>query len=70
MCRGCLLVRQSFFHDDSRALDDVGGGISRCFGLHFSFRPTHGGLSLNIGKIYINFLPTYPSLYVLDTYIN
>ncbi|KAL1812927.1 hypothetical protein ACET3Z_022992 [Daucus carota] len=46
--RGCLLVRQSFFHDDSRALDDVGGGISRCFGLHSSFRPTHGGLSLNI----------------------
>ncbi|KAH9793460.1 protein argonaute 16 [Citrus sinensis] len=25
---GCLLVRQSFFHDDSRNLVDVGGGVS------------------------------------------
>ncbi|KAK1389079.1 Exonuclease/helicase-like [Heracleum sosnowskyi] len=46
--RGCLLVRQSFFHDDSRMLTDVGGGVAGCRGLHSSFRPTHGGLSLNI----------------------
>ncbi|OMP10379.1 Argonaute/Dicer protein, PAZ [Corchorus olitorius] len=26
--RGCLLVRQSFFHDDSHSYVDVGGGVS------------------------------------------
>ena len=49
-CRGCLLVRQSFFHDDSRNFTDVGGGVTGCRGFHSSFRPTHGGLSLNMGK--------------------
>lgn len=69
MCRGCLLVRQSFFHDDSRMLTDVGGGVAGCRGLHSSFRPTHGGLSLNIGKrcyIFI-FLPLCPRVYVQRT---
>ncbi|XP_074358514.1 protein argonaute 16-like [Apium graveolens] len=46
--RDCLLVRQSFFHDDSRMLTSVGGGVSACRGLHSSFRPTQGGLSLNL----------------------
>ncbi|KAK1389077.1 Argonaute [Heracleum sosnowskyi] len=46
--RNCLLVRQSFFHDDIRMFTDIGGGVSACRGLHSSFRPTHGGLSLNI----------------------
>lgn len=46
--RGCLLVRQSFFHDDSRNFVDVGGGVVGCRGFHSSFRTTHGGLSLNM----------------------
>ncbi|KAL8116845.1 hypothetical protein AgCh_023139 [Apium graveolens] len=46
--RDCLLVRQSFFHDDSRMLTSVGGGVSACRGLHSSFRPNQGGLSLNL----------------------
>ena len=47
--RGCLLVRQSFFSDDSRNLVDLTGGVSGCRGLHSSFRTTMGGLSLNMG---------------------
>lgn len=50
MYRDCLLVRQSFFNDDSRMITNIGGGISACRGLHSSFRPTHEGLLLNIGK--------------------
>ncbi|KAH6789003.1 Argonaute family protein [Perilla frutescens var. frutescens] len=46
--RGCLLVRQSFFHDDSRMFTDVGGGVTGVRGLHSSFRPTLDGLSLNM----------------------
>ncbi|KAK6134690.1 hypothetical protein DH2020_031615 [Rehmannia glutinosa] len=46
--RGCLLVRQSFFHDDSRMFTDVGGGVTGVRGFHSSFRPTLGGLSLNM----------------------
>lgn len=46
--RGCLLVRQSFFHDDSRNFTDVGGGVMSCRGFHSSFRPTDGGLTLNM----------------------
>ncbi|KAF8008162.1 hypothetical protein BT93_K1987 [Corymbia citriodora subsp. variegata] len=46
--RGCLLVRQSFFHDDSRYFTDVGGGVAGVRGFHASFRPTQGGLSLNM----------------------
>ncbi|XP_059282299.1 protein argonaute 16-like [Lycium ferocissimum] len=46
--RGCLLVRQSFFHDDSRNFTDIGGGVMGCKGLHSSFRPTDGGLTLNM----------------------
>ncbi|XP_061342439.1 protein argonaute 16 [Gastrolobium bilobum] len=46
--RGCLLVRQSFFHDDLRNFTDVGGGVTGVQGFHSSFRPTQGGLSLNM----------------------
>ncbi|XP_019159475.1 PREDICTED: protein argonaute 16 [Ipomoea nil] len=46
--RGCLLVGQSFFHDDSRNFTEIGGGVSGCWGFHSSFHPTHGGLSLNM----------------------
>ncbi|KAI9176883.1 hypothetical protein LWI28_008243 [Acer negundo] len=46
--RGCLLVRQSFFHDDSRNFVDLGGGVTGVRGFHSSFRPTQGGLSLNM----------------------
>lgn len=45
--RGCLLVRQAFFHSDGHPMK-VGGGVIGIRGLHSSFRPTHGGLSLNI----------------------
>ncbi|XP_010556972.1 PREDICTED: protein argonaute 6 [Tarenaya hassleriana] len=45
--RGCLLVRQSFFSDTRHSVD-VGGGVTGIRGFHSSFRPTHGGLSLNI----------------------
>ncbi|XP_065875578.1 protein argonaute 16 [Euphorbia lathyris] len=46
--RGCLLVRQSFFHDDSRNFIEVGGGATGVQGFHSSFRTTQGGLSLNM----------------------
>ncbi|KAL2493541.1 Protein argonaute 6 [Forsythia ovata] len=46
--RGCLLVRQSFFHDDLRMFTDVGGGVTGVRGFHSSFRPNLGGLSLNM----------------------
>ncbi|GMH12548.1 hypothetical protein Nepgr_014389 [Nepenthes gracilis] len=46
--QGCLLVRQSFFHNDPRNFADVGGGVLGCRGFHSSFRGTQGGLSLNI----------------------
>ncbi|KAL6009687.1 hypothetical protein ACLOJK_000116 [Asimina triloba] len=47
-CRGCLLVRQSFFHNEPRNFVDIGGGIAGCRGFHSSFRTSQGGLSLNI----------------------
>ncbi|GAY50847.1 hypothetical protein CUMW_129820 [Citrus unshiu] len=46
--QGCLLVRQSFFHNDPKNFADVGGGVLGCRGFHSSFRTTQGGLSLNI----------------------
>ncbi|KAK2971923.1 hypothetical protein RJ640_011704 [Escallonia rubra] len=46
--QGCLLVRQSFFHNEPRNFADVGGGVLGCRGFHSSFRTTQGGLSLNI----------------------
>ncbi|KGN47971.1 protein argonaute 16 isoform X1 [Cucumis sativus] len=46
--RGCLLVRQSFFHDDSRNFADVGGGVTGVRGFHSSFRLAQDGLSLNM----------------------
>ncbi|XP_034688176.1 protein argonaute 4-like [Vitis riparia] len=46
--QGCLLVRQSFFHNDPKNFIDLGGGVLGCRGFHSSFRTTQGGLSLNI----------------------
>ncbi|XP_010520483.1 PREDICTED: protein argonaute 4-like [Tarenaya hassleriana] len=46
--QGCLLVRQSFFHNDVKNFEKLGGGIIGCRGFHSSFRTTQSGLSLNI----------------------
>ncbi|KAJ8421144.1 hypothetical protein Cgig2_007605 [Carnegiea gigantea] len=46
--QGCLLVRQSFFHNDAKNFTDIGGGVLGCRGFHSSFRGTESGLSLNI----------------------
>ncbi|KAK8581489.1 hypothetical protein V6N12_071710 [Hibiscus sabdariffa] len=46
--QGCLLVRQSFFHDNQNNFTDIGGGVLGCRGFHSSFRATQGGISLNI----------------------
>ncbi|KAL2230587.1 UNVERIFIED_CONTAM: Protein argonaute 4A [Sesamum indicum] len=46
--QGCLLVRQSFFHNEPRNFIDLGGGVVGCRGFHSSFRATQGGLSLNM----------------------
>ncbi|KAJ8440702.1 hypothetical protein Cgig2_005433 [Carnegiea gigantea] len=46
--QGCLLVRQSFFHDEPRRFEDIGGGVLACRGFHSSFRATQAGLSLNM----------------------
>ncbi|KAL3349324.1 hypothetical protein AABB24_022451 [Solanum stoloniferum] len=46
--RGCLVVRQSFFHNEPRNFVDLGGGVSGCRGFHASFRATQGSLSLNM----------------------
>uniref|UniRef100_A0A6N2K050 Piwi domain-containing protein n=1 Tax=Salix viminalis TaxID=40686 RepID=A0A6N2K050_SALVM len=46
--QGCLLVRQSFFHNDPKNYVDLGGGVLGCRGFHSSFRASQGGLSLNM----------------------
>ncbi|WCJ28670.1 Argonaute family protein [Euphorbia peplus] len=46
--QGCLLVRQSFFHNDAKNFVDLEGGVLGCRGFHSSFRVTQGGLSLNM----------------------
>ncbi|KAI4332860.1 hypothetical protein L6164_017736 [Bauhinia variegata] len=46
--QGCVLVCQSFFHDNPRNYTDIGGGVQGCQGFHSSFRATQGGLSLNV----------------------
>ncbi|WCJ42176.1 Argonaute family protein [Euphorbia peplus] len=46
--QGCLLVRQSFFHNDASNFVNLEGGVRGCSGFHSSFRVTQGGLSLNI----------------------
>ncbi|KAH0929878.1 hypothetical protein HID58_015605, partial [Brassica napus] len=46
--QGCLLVRQSFFHNDPSNCEPVGGNILGCRGFHSSFRTTQGGMSLNM----------------------
>lgn len=54
--RGCLLVRQSFFHNDPKNFSDVGGGVLGCRGFHSSFRTTQSGLSLNIGNVLLLYM--------------
>lgn len=49
------MVRQSFFHDDTRTFSDVGGGVTAVKGFYSSFRLTHGGLSLNMGITHLVF---------------
>ncbi|ESQ42126.1 hypothetical protein EUTSA_v10015501mg [Eutrema salsugineum] len=46
--QGCLLVRQSFFHNDAKFFSKEHGGFYLCRGFHSSFRTTQGGLSLNM----------------------
>ncbi|KAJ6317231.1 hypothetical protein OIU76_012886 [Salix suchowensis] len=46
--QGCLLVRQSFFHNNPRNFIELGGGVMGCRGFHSSFRAAQNGLSLNI----------------------
>jgi hypothetical protein len=48
-CRGCLIVRQSFFHNNPDKFVDLGGGVMGCPGFHSSFRGSQSGLSLNMG---------------------
>ncbi|OMO85368.1 Argonaute/Dicer protein, PAZ [Corchorus capsularis] len=46
--KGYLLVRQSFFQNDSANFVPIEGGVLGCRGFHSSFRTSQGGLSLNI----------------------
>ncbi|WVZ71614.1 hypothetical protein U9M48_020181 [Paspalum notatum var. saurae] len=46
--QGCLLVRQSFFHNNPANFVALGGGVMGFRGFHSSFRATQSGLSLNI----------------------
>ncbi|KAF8724800.1 hypothetical protein HU200_020737 [Digitaria exilis] len=46
--QGCLIVRQSFFHNNPSNFVDLGGGVVGCRGFHSSFRGTQSGLSLNM----------------------
>ncbi|WJX36419.1 hypothetical protein P8452_24298 [Trifolium repens] len=46
--QGCLLIRQSFFHENPRNIKNLGGGVQCCRGFHSSFRVTQRGLSLNV----------------------
>ncbi|CAN6349965.1 unnamed protein product [Urochloa humidicola] len=46
--QGCLIVRQSFFHNNPSNFVNLGGGVMGCRGFHSSFRGTQSGLSLNI----------------------
>lgn len=52
-------MRQSFFHDDSRNFVDVGEGVTGIRGYHSSFRPTQGGLSLNMGTSFTSVLVNF-----------
>ncbi|PIA62518.1 hypothetical protein AQUCO_00200494v1 [Aquilegia coerulea] len=46
--RGCLLVRQSFIHDDVRIFISFGGGLTACHGFDSCFQTTLCGLSPNM----------------------
>ncbi|XP_021837831.1 protein argonaute 4 [Spinacia oleracea] len=58
----CLIVRQSFFHDDQRNFTDIGGGVFACKGLHSSFCPTQNGLTLNMDSSRTTILKPGPVL--------
>ncbi|KAK1366814.1 hypothetical protein POM88_042375 [Heracleum sosnowskyi] len=68
--RGCHMLRQSFFHDESTILTDVGGEgeFADCLDLHRSYTPTHVSLSLNIGETK-GLTPNSYSTRRLDSYI-
>lgn len=63
------MVRQSFFHDDSRNFVDVGGGVTGVRGFHSSFRLAQDGLSLNMGNILNLFLLVFRFILVFVCYI-
>ncbi|KAF5769519.1 putative post-transcriptional gene silencing PAZ-Argonaute family [Helianthus annuus] len=46
--QGCLIVRQSFFHNDPRNSMSIGGGVVGLQGFYSGFRSTQAGLSLNM----------------------
>ncbi|XP_021749109.1 protein argonaute 4-like isoform X2 [Chenopodium quinoa] len=46
--KSCLIVKQSFYHDDPKNFTDIGKGVFGCKGLHSSFCPTQNGLTLNM----------------------
>ncbi|GAB2246018.1 hypothetical protein Droror1_Dr00001511 [Drosera rotundifolia] len=46
--KGCLVIRQSFFNDDTRNAFDVGGGLTGLHGFHSTFRKSESGLALNL----------------------
>ncbi|KAJ6921255.1 hypothetical protein NC652_015228 [Populus alba x Populus x berolinensis] len=46
--QGCLLVRQSFFHNDPKNYVDLGGGVLGCRGFHSSFRTSQDGSTTTI----------------------
>ncbi|CAN6471914.1 unnamed protein product [Victoria cruziana] len=63
--RSCFVIRQSFFHDDSRNFVDIGGGVVGCRGFHSSFRHTQGGISLNMDVTTTVILKPGPVLHFL-----
>ncbi|CAA7061180.1 unnamed protein product [Microthlaspi erraticum] len=46
--QGCLLLRQSSFHNDAKFFTNIGEGVDCLKGFHASFKNTQGGLALNI----------------------
>jgi eukaryotic translation initiation factor 2C len=61
-CRGCLLVRQSYFHNDQKFVAEVGGGVLGCRGFNSSFRTTQGGLSSTLVRSFTILFYIYLSL--------
>ncbi|KAI3827472.1 hypothetical protein L1987_01548 [Smallanthus sonchifolius] len=46
--RGCLLVRQCYFHNDPRNIISIGGEVLGCRDFHSRFRASQAGLCLNM----------------------